>query len=73
MNNFSSWQATQNANRAASDAARRASQAASDSHRLARGRGPASVLGNVIALLIVLAALAIAAPFVVSIIAHVGL
>jgi hypothetical protein len=72
MNSFS-WQATQNANRAAYDAARRVSQAESDSRRLARGRGPASVLGNVIALLIVLAILALAASFVVGIIADFGL
>ena len=68
---FSSWQA-QNANQHGADAARRARQSAEYSGRLARRSGRSSVVGTLIALVIVGVIVAVAAPFVLQILARTG-
>lgn len=64
---FNSSQAMQNANRATADAASRARQASDQSYRALR-RGGGSLLGSLVSLVIALAILAFAAPFVVHLI-----
>ncbi|MEV6156853.1 hypothetical protein AB0L53_41565 [Nonomuraea sp. NPDC052129] len=61
----------QNANQNAARAAQWARRSTQDSARLARRSGRSSFVGNVIALLIVIAVLVVAAPFVLEIIARV--
>ncbi|WP_157254551.1 hypothetical protein [Nonomuraea typhae] len=69
---LSSWQAQHNANQNAASAAERARQAAQYSGDAARRSGGSSGVGNVIALLIVVAVLVLAGPFVLAILAQVG-
>ncbi|MER7448926.1 hypothetical protein ABTW96_01395 [Nocardia beijingensis] len=72
---FSSWQAQQNASRNVSRHSDWARQSTADAHRLSRraSRSSGWRIGNVLAALLVLAIFLVAAPFVLSILAHVGI
>jgi predicted lipid-binding transport protein (Tim44 family) len=69
---FSSWQAMQNANQMAADAARRARQATENSARLARGSGSSSLFGTLVALLILGVIIVVVSPFVLELLASAG-
>lgn len=73
MTNPGSWQIQQNASQNAASAASWARQSTEDSARLARrSRGSGFGIGNLIALVIVIAVVVLAAPFVLAIVAHVS-
>ncbi|BDT90348.1 MULTISPECIES: hypothetical protein [Nocardia] len=72
---FSSWQAQQNASRNAARHTDWARQSTADAHRLSRraARSSGWRVGNILAALLVLAILVVAAPFVLAVLAHVGI
>jgi hypothetical protein len=71
---FSSWQTQQNASQNVARHTNWARQSTADAHRLSRRTSGSSgrLVANMLAALLVLAILAVAAPFVLAVLGHVG-